>query len=156
MPNFWSNFLCFLWCVYSRIINAGSDVVAWVSHPKSETTSKWLPWDDVYKAQCVTLNAVWTATAWCLNGTTWTVLSLEIHWHLGFPCGKFPLFQCQLTHLSEEHLINNCMSATGSMPSILLITDVTLQFLDLFAVLRFWTLEWNYDWIHFLMDWLLY
>lgn len=74
-----------------------------------------------------------------LNSTIWTVLSLE---------------RSQCTCTSWHSCMKNtwsfhCMSTSGSMPLILLITDVTLQLLDLFAVLRFWTTP-NYDcdWIH--------
>lgn len=87
---------------YSRTRNTGSDefLTLWVTQFPNGCHGI-----DVNKAQGVSLNTAWTGTAWCLNSTTWTVLSSEIYWHLGFPRGKFPACQCQLTHLSEEHLI---------------------------------------------------
>lgn len=57
---------------------------------------------NVNETQCFRLNTAWTRTAWCFSRTTRTVLLMDIH--LEFPYRKFPVYQCQLTHLYEIHM----------------------------------------------------
>lgn len=140
--------IVFLLWVYSRTSKAGSVLLAWVSH-----LQEW------HKFQIAAMGSMWTGAAWCLNSTTWTVLSSEVHWNLS---SHEEISQC--TSASWNTRMKNtwsfhCMSASGSMPLTLLITDVTLQLLDLYAALRFWTALncgmklWSDS---FSLDWLLY
>ena len=94
MPDFHQIPIVFLLWVYSRTSKAGSVLLAWVSHPQ-----EW------HKFQIAAMGLMWTGAAWCLNSTTWTVLSSEVHWNLSSHEEISPVYQCQLKHSYEEHLI---------------------------------------------------
>lgn len=58
---------------------------------------------------CVTLNTTWDGIAWCLNSTTWTVLSLEIHWHSlmeSSQCASWHVVWRTLDHFTVHVWIN--------------------------------------------------